>query len=89
MSNNSKQETDTPIGCIEVKRQTSDLRLRWSWVEPSVWTENMLTALGNGVKGGNNSYFADLGLFSMVDARNLEIACQPRCGNSQLESRMR
>ena len=24
----------------------------WSWVEPSVWTERMLAALGNGVKGG-------------------------------------
>lgn len=52
MSINSRQETDTPIGFTEVKRQTSDLRLRWSWVEPSIWTENMLTALENGVKGG-------------------------------------
>jgi RNA-directed DNA polymerase len=25
---------------------------RWSWVEPSVWTERMLTALERGVKGG-------------------------------------
>lgn len=24
----------------------------WSWVEASVWTERMLSALGNGVKGG-------------------------------------
>lgn len=52
MSINSRQETDTPIGFTEVKRQTSDPRLRWSWVEPSIWTENMLTALENGVKGG-------------------------------------
>lgn len=26
--------------------------LRWAWVEPSVWTERMLTALEQGVKGG-------------------------------------
>lgn len=26
--------------------------LRWSWVEPSVWTQRMLTALEQGVKGG-------------------------------------
>jgi len=52
VSINSRQETDTPIGFTEVKRQTSDPRLRWSWVEPSIWTENMLTALENGVKGG-------------------------------------
>jgi RNA-directed DNA polymerase len=25
---------------------------RWSWVEPAVWTERMLAALDNGVKGG-------------------------------------
>ena len=25
---------------------------RWSWVEPVVWTERMLAALDNGVKGG-------------------------------------
>ena len=26
--------------------------LRWAWVESSVWTERMLTALEQGVKGG-------------------------------------
>jgi len=25
---------------------------RWTWVEPSVWTDRMLTALENGVKEG-------------------------------------
>ncbi|MGB6067019.1 MAG: group II intron reverse transcriptase/maturase [Desulfomonilaceae bacterium] len=29
-----------------------DIRSRWPWVEPNVWTERMLTALENGVKGG-------------------------------------
>jgi RNA-directed DNA polymerase len=33
--------------------------LRWSWVEPSVWTERMLTALEQGVKGGQ--------WFSLID----------------------
>ena len=28
------------------------LHARWSWVEPTVWTERMLTALEQGVKGG-------------------------------------
>ena len=31
--------------------ETRDPR-EWSWVEPSVWTERMLAALVNGVKGG-------------------------------------
>jgi RNA-directed DNA polymerase len=29
-----------------------EIRRRWSWVEPTVWTERMLTALEQGVKGG-------------------------------------
>lgn len=29
-----------------------ETRRRWSWVEPTVWTERMLTALEVGVKGG-------------------------------------
>ncbi len=33
--------------------------LRWSWAEPSVWTERMLTALEQGVKGGR--------WFSLID----------------------
>jgi len=32
--------------------QGGDIRSRWSWVEPSVWTDGMLAALENGVKGG-------------------------------------
>ena len=32
-------------------RKTRDPR-EWTWVEPSVWTERMLAALVNGVKGG-------------------------------------
>jgi RNA-directed DNA polymerase len=30
----------------------ADCNVRWSWVEPSIWTERMLTALEQGVKGG-------------------------------------
>lgn len=42
----------------------------WAWVEGSVWTERMLTALGNGVKGGK--WFS---LFDKVCAlRTLEAA---------------
>src|SRR5271166_5712055 len=28
------------------------VQARWAWTEPSVWTERMLTALEQGVKGG-------------------------------------
>lgn len=32
--------------------QAGDIRGRWPWVEASVWTDRMLTALEQGVKGG-------------------------------------
>ena len=69
------------------------IRERWGWAEPSVWTERMLTALEEGVKGGKwfslmdsfdhrlwpNAYFAGLGLFTLTTAHAL--VCQSRCGN--------
>ena len=33
-------------------KQVGDVRSRWEWAEPSVWTQRMLTALEQGVKGG-------------------------------------
>lgn len=33
-------------------KQAGEIQSRWDWVEPSVWTERMLTALEEGVKGG-------------------------------------
>lgn len=32
--------------------QAEEVRARWAWAERSVWTDRMLTALENGVKGG-------------------------------------
>jgi RNA-directed DNA polymerase len=32
--------------------QAGDVRARWAWTEPTVWTARMLTALEEGVKGG-------------------------------------
>ncbi len=32
--------------------QAGDIRARWAWTEPGVWTDRMLTALEQGVKGG-------------------------------------
>ena len=36
----------------EGAKQTGEVRGRWAWTEPAVWTERMLTALETGVKGG-------------------------------------
>src|SRR5512144_851992 len=40
-----------PAGVPETAMQAGEIRARWDWVEPSVWTERMLTALEQGVKG--------------------------------------
>ncbi len=40
-------------------QQAGEVQARWAWVEPSAWTERMLTALEDGVKGGT--------WFSLID----------------------
>jgi RNA-directed DNA polymerase len=50
---------DKPAGVLETAKQAGEIRDRWDWVEPSVWTERMLTALEKGVKGSK--------WFSLVD----------------------
>ncbi len=59
-----------PAEVPEKAKQVGKIRGRWSWVEPSVWTERMLTALEVGVKGGK--------WYSLIDKvsslRNLESA---------------
>jgi RNA-directed DNA polymerase len=48
-----------PASVSERTKQAGEIRDRWSWVEPDVWTERMLTALEEGVKGGK--------WFSLID----------------------
>lgn len=48
-----------PAGVPEGAKQAGENRDQWDWVEPSVWTERMLTALERGVKGGK--------WFSLID----------------------
>lgn len=56
----TERTTETqPAGVPETATQAGEIRDRWNWVEPSVWTERMLTALKKGVKGGK--------WFSLVD----------------------
>ena len=45
--------TDQPPAPVPATAtQAGTVRDRWSWAEPTVWTERMLTALETGVKGG-------------------------------------
>ncbi len=47
------QTTETnPMAVPATAKQVGEVRARWAWAEPSVWTDRMLTALEQGVKGG-------------------------------------
>ena len=50
----SKREKKPAI--VPQAKQAGETQDRWSWVEPSVWTARMLTALEQGVKG--NKWFS-------------------------------
>jgi RNA-directed DNA polymerase len=41
-----------PSTVPETAQQGGDIRARWAWVEPTVWTERMLAALETGIEGG-------------------------------------
>jgi RNA-directed DNA polymerase len=53
-----RAEEARPAGVPQAK-QVGEVRARWAWAEPCVWTERMLTALEDGVKGGK--------WFSLID----------------------
>lgn len=54
-----RQEEEQPTGVPKAAKQVGDTQEQWNWVEPSVWTERMLTALEKGVRGGK--------WFSLID----------------------
>lgn len=61
---------EKPAGVPEGAKQVGEVRARWAWAEPSVWTERMLTALEKGVKGGMWFSLND----KVYDARTLRAA---------------
>lgn len=48
----NRQAEDNLARVPATAKQAGEVRVRWAWAEPSVWTDSMLTALENGVKGG-------------------------------------
>jgi RNA-directed DNA polymerase len=48
----SGADGNTPVAVPSRARRAGETADRWSWVEPQVWTERMLAALDEGVKGG-------------------------------------
>ena len=46
------ESAGVPLGARQAEETERQRGERWSWVEPEVWTERMLAALEQGVKGG-------------------------------------
>jgi RNA-directed DNA polymerase len=46
------ETTDPNPATVPRAKQAGEVRARWAWSEPSIWTDRMLTALEQGVKGG-------------------------------------
>jgi RNA-directed DNA polymerase len=70
--NKNRESKPVPVPfvalCDEAAKLIGASQLRWSWVNPWIWTDRMLTALENGVKGGKwfsliDKVYADLPLF--------------------------
>jgi RNA-directed DNA polymerase len=48
----SRPKEHPPTSVPARASHVGDARARWAWTEPSVWTDRMLTALEDGVRGG-------------------------------------
>lgn len=45
--------TETPSASVpHAAKQAEEVRLRWSWAEPAIWTDRMLMTLERGIEGG-------------------------------------
>jgi RNA-directed DNA polymerase len=73
----TKLTENQPEAVPKRAKRAGEIFLRWSWVEPRVWSERMLTALEQGVKGGK--------WFSLIDKvhpeRTLDAAFQQVAAN--------
>ena len=47
-----RRAEQTPSAVPERAPQDGEIRARWAWVEPVVWTERMLATLETGIEGG-------------------------------------
>jgi RNA-directed DNA polymerase len=47
-----RQAEEQPEAVPDRAIRAGEVRARWAWTEPTIWTERMLTALEAGVKGG-------------------------------------
>jgi len=69
----STEDTSATVTCWPKRERTKpveEVRARWAWTEPKVWTNRMLAALQHGVKGGKWHALID----KVYSATNLDMA---------------
>ncbi len=59
MKSENRERGPAAAPCESGSKHVGEVRCRWAWPEPCVWTDRMLTALEKGVKGG--------GWYSLMD----------------------
>jgi hypothetical protein len=47
-----RRKEQQPSAVPEKAQQGGNIRARWAWVEPEIWTERMLATLETGIEGG-------------------------------------
>jgi RNA-directed DNA polymerase len=50
--NRTERWNNNPRQCLKRLNKGGDIRARWAWVEPAVWTERRLATLETGIEGG-------------------------------------
>jgi len=66
----SRSKEESPVPVPARANPAGEVRARWVWVEPTIWTDRMLSALEKGVRGGRWHSLID----KVYDPRNLESA---------------
>jgi hypothetical protein len=78
----TQENSESAVKATQGREAAGGERHELWWAEATIWTDRMVSALGNGVKGGKwfslvdkdhrrwpNAYFASLGLFTLSTAR--------------------
>ena len=87
-----KENADAIVRATARPESDQDDPRQWSWVEATVWTDRMLAALGNGVRGGKWHSLKKAGLVTSnkhIEPHSvmLTVLCGGGCGRSCVSGR--
>ena len=76
-----RDESASEVATVPVKatQAASERAQDWAWIDRSVWTERMLAALDNGVKGSKGSARALVGVKPIIVAGPMRTSLPKGC----------